>query len=318
MSVPGGGPGGVLGPAMRRIASVAVVLLSVLQAAPIQQASGLETSQAPREVLLRGRDVYQANCAVCHGETGDGNGMAAHMFLVQPRDFRRGLFKFRSTPSGSLPTDEDLVNTVTHGIRWTGMVTRADLSEQDRRAVVQYLKTFSPRFVAEPSAAPVTVPPAPPKSRDLVAQGRQRYIDADCAKCHGDHGNGNGPSAPGMKDDWGRPTRPTDLTWRPLKRGSAIEEVFLSVATGLSGTPMPSYGDSLDSQDIWALVYYLESLVPKDHRLTPLRYLGEEQAGWMVLRMHGGTDPGHPMGGGPMGHRMTGPGMMRRMPGTAN
>ncbi len=294
-----------------RVALVAVVFLLVWQGSVgmIQSSNAPEGSQASREVLRHGRDVYMANCAVCHGEGGDGNGMAAHMFRIRPRDFRRGLLKFRSTPSGSLPTDEDLLQTVTQGIRWTGMVGRSDLPEADRKAVVQYLKTFSPRFASERPTLPVALPPAPPKSGDLVVEGRRLYRDADCAKCHGDRGIGDGPSAPGMKDDWGWPIRPSDLTWRPLKRGSALEGMYLTIATGLSGTPMPSYGDSLDSQEIWALVSYLESLVSIEHRLSPLRHLGEEQAGWMVVRMHGMMGPGHPMGGGPMGQ-----GMMRRMP----
>jgi cytochrome c oxidase cbb3-type subunit 2 len=230
--------------------------------------------------------------------------MAAHMFRIQPRDFSRGLFKFRSTPSGSLPTDEDLLQTVTQGLRWTGMVGRADIPEGDRKAVVMYLKTFSPRFSAERPAPPVAVPPPPPRSQDLLAKGGQLYRDAECGKCHGEAGRGDGPSAPGMKDDWGWPTQPSDLTWRPLKRGSALEAMYLTIATGLSGTPMPSYGDSLDSQEIWALVYYLESLVPNERRLSAMRILGEEQAGWMAVRMHGMMGPG-----------MMGPGMMRRMPG---
>ena len=285
------------------MASVALVVIGHGSGAMLQAAGGSEQAHASREVLARGRDVYAANCAVCHGESGEGNGMAAHMFLVQPRNFRRGLFKFRSTPSGSLPTDQDLLRTVTLGIRWTGMVGRSDLSDADRKAVVQYLKTFSPRFAAEQPASPVTVPAPPAKSRDLVEQGRRLYHDAECATCHGDRGTGDGPSAPGMKDDWGWPTRPTDLTWRPLKRGSATDETYLTIATGLSGTPMPSYGDSLDSRDIWAVVSYLESLVPIEHRLSPQRYLGEEQQGWMALRM-----------GGMMGPGMMGPGRMRRMP----
>jgi len=106
-----------------------------------------------------------------------------------------------------------------------------------------------------------------------------------------------------MKDDWGWPTRPTDLTWRPLKRGSTPDGTYLTIATGLLGTPMPSYGDSLEGREIWALVYYLESLVPAQRRLSPLRPLGEEPVGWMVVRMHGMMGPG-----------MMGPGMMRRMP----
>jgi cytochrome c oxidase cbb3-type subunit 2 len=225
--------------------------------------------------------------------------MAAHMFRVQPRDFRRGLFKFRSTPSGSLPTDGDLMRTITEGIRWTGMVGRPDLSEADRRAVVRYIETFSPRFTGERPSSPLAVPPAPPGSPDFVAQGGRLYRDAECGKCHGDRGHGDGASGPGMKDDWGWPTRPTDLTWRPLKRGSTPDGIYLTIATGLSGTPMPSYGDSLESREIWALVYYLESLVPAERRLSALRPLGEERVGWMVVRMHG---------------MMMGPGMMRRMP----
>ena len=290
---------------MKLVLALALVLVVWSGVRPAAGASmAAEGTQLSREVPPRGRAVYEVHCAICHGEHGDGNGMAAHMFRIQPRDFRRGLFKFRSTPSGSLPTDDDLLRTVTDGIRWTGMIGRPDLAEAYRKAVVQYLKGLSSRFSREQPGPAVVVAPAPPKGRDLVAQGRRLYQEAECSKCHGDHGTGDGPSAPGMKDDWGWPIRPTDLTWRPLKRGNALEGIYLSIATGLSGTPMPSYGDSLDGQEIWALVYYLESLVPLDHRLSPMRYLGDEQQGWMVLRMHGMMGPGHPMGQG----------MMRRMP----
>ena len=130
-------------------------------AAPPGPATG---SDVAADVLQRGLDLYTAQCAVCHGTRGDGSGMAAHMLRVQPRDFRRGLFKFRSTPSGSLPTDDDLLRTVTEGVRWTGMVGRPDLWEGDRRAVVQYLETFSARFASERSASRVAVPPAREKN----------------------------------------------------------------------------------------------------------------------------------------------------------
>jgi cytochrome c oxidase cbb3-type subunit 2 len=273
----------------------------------IPAVGGSSAGPASPEILGRGRVVYEANCAVCHGVSGDGRGMAAHMFRVQPRDFRQALFKFRSTPSGSLPTDADLFRTVTEGLRWTAMVGRPDLSEADRRAVIAYVKTFSPRFTREPVPSPMSVPPAPARSPDLLAQGLRLYREADCGTCHGEQGRGDGPSAAGMKDDWGWPTPPSDLTWRPLKRGSSAEHTYLTIATGLAGTPMPSYGDALESQEIWALAYYLDSLVPPEHRLSPLGALGEEPRGWMAVRM------GRMMGG-PMGPGMMGPGMMHPMP----
>jgi len=197
------------------------------------------------------------------------------------------LFKFRSTASGSIPTDNDLLNVVTNGIRWTAMVGRADLTESERRAVVQYIKTFSPRFASENTPPTTVASPEPTQSRDRLAQGRQLYRDADCAKCHGEGGDGKGTSSAALIDDWGRPLPASDLTWRPLKRGSELRTIFLTIATGLNGTPMPAYASALDSQQIWALVHYLETLVPSAHRLSLQQPLGEEQRGWLILRMHG-------------------------------
>src|SRR3990167_4453688 len=134
-----------------RLALAVGLLLVALRGVPASASDAL---------LARGRAVYEANCAVCHGERGDGAGHAAHMLRVQPRDFTRGLFKFRSTPSGVLPTDEDLLATVTRGLRWTAMVGRPDLPEPDRRAVVQYVKTFVAR--------------APGSSRRAAGCGRKR------------------------------------------------------------------------------------------------------------------------------------------------
>lgn len=257
-------------------------------------------AQPSRQILVFGQQIYQVNCAVCHGIAGDGNGPAASMFAIRPRDFRSGIFKFRSTPSGSLPTDDDLLRTATRGLRWTAMIGRLDLPENALRAVLDYIKTFSPRFAREHPGKPITVPAPPASNAKLVAQGQKLYHDLDCAACHGPTGRGDGPSAQGLKDEWGWPIWPSDLTWRPLKRGSDIRQTYLTLMTGLSGTPMPSYASSLDSQQTWALIYYLESRVPPDHRVDPHQVLGEEPQGWMAIRMGG-------MMGGMMGR-----GMMRR------
>jgi len=253
-------------------------------AAGVLAMAGRSPAASP-DAVTRGRQLFAANCAVCHGEQGDGGGMATHMLVVPPRDFRRGTFKFRSTPTGSLPTDADLFQTVTDGLRWTGMVGRPDLSAADRRALVAFIKTFSPRFTLDQPRAPVHIPTRPPTTAALVREGKAIYADAGCGECHGAAGRGDGPSARGQRDAWGHPTRPSDLTWRPLKRGADATSVYRTIVTGLDGTPMPSYAEALDPNQVWALVAFLETLVPSDHRVPPASVLGEERTAWMMLRM---------------------------------
>lgn len=260
------------------------------------KAQGLPNAQ----VVEKGREVYEVNCAVCHGQNGDGNGMAAHMFQIKPRDFTKGIFKFRSTSFGSLPTDEDLFRIISRGVRRTAMVAQDDLSEEDRRAVVQYVKTFSPRFQKDRPESPMPIPKAPPRTKGLVAKGREIYQKAECGECHGRGARGDGPSAGQLKDEWGNPIRPADLTRRPFKGGSTPRDLFRTMVTGLGGTPMPSYRDALTDEELWALVYYVLSL-SKD-RLLEQAMVGEERMGRMVEEMHRMMGPG-----------MMGPGMMDRM-----
>jgi len=72
--------------------------------------------------LKLGERVYRENCTACHGEKGDGKGPQADRLKTKPRDFTGGIYKFRSTPSGSLPLDSDLARTITRGVRGTAML----------------------------------------------------------------------------------------------------------------------------------------------------------------------------------------------------
>src|SRR5436189_295895 len=87
-----------------------------------------------------GRQVYGANCAICHGEQGDGRGHAAHHFGTAPRDFTAGRYKIRSTASGQLPTNEDLRRSIVRGLPGTGMVPQDHLSEAEVDAVIAFIK----------------------------------------------------------------------------------------------------------------------------------------------------------------------------------
>jgi cytochrome c oxidase cbb3-type subunit I/II len=211
------------------------------------------------DLLERGRQAYTRRCVGCHGARGDGNGPAATFLSPRPRDFTTGVFKFRTTPSGSLPTDGDLFRTVSRGVRWTAMPTWHEVPEKDRLAVVSYIKTFSPRWKTDRPEPAVTIPAPPRVGESLLASGRELYAKAKCAECHGETGAGNGPSAGQLRDDFELPIRPTDFTRGQFKGGSAVSDVFRTMTTGLDGTPMPSFGETLTDDERWAISYYVLS-----------------------------------------------------------
>lgn len=245
-------------------------LAAVLAAGGLLAAAG---APGPPADPALGRQVYQASCAICHGERGDGRGHAAHHFRSAPRDLTAGRFKVRSTPSGQPPTDDDLRRTIVQGLPGTGMVPQDHLSPAEVEAVVAYVKSLSPRF-AGPAPAPLPVVPGPPGTPEAVARGRRVYERGECAECHGPEGRGDGPSARDLK------VKPADLTRRPFKAGSTAGDIMRTLLTGMDGTPMPSYHLVLDDHELWDLAHYVASLGGPPE-VTP-----DERAGWHVVRMH--------------------------------
>ncbi|HSF04577.1 MAG TPA: cbb3-type cytochrome c oxidase subunit II [Methylomirabilota bacterium] len=215
----------------------------------------------PSEDLLDlGREIYEEHCVGCHGTKGDGNGPAATFLSPRPRNFTLGVFKFRTTPSGSLPTDGDLYRTVTRGVRWTAMPTWHELPDKERLAVVTFIKTFSTRWKEEKPEPPAVVGDPPRATPELIARGKDLYQKAKCFQCHGDTGKGDGVSAPDLTDDLKFPIRPADFTRGQFKGGSSVQDIFRTMSLGLDGTPMPSYADSMNEQERWAISYFVLSL----------------------------------------------------------
>src|SRR4051794_27550052 len=68
-----------------------------------------------------GKEQYQRYCQYCHGKFGDGRGESAPYLDPRPRDFTKAVFKCRSTPTGTLPTDQDLYDTISRGVHASGM-----------------------------------------------------------------------------------------------------------------------------------------------------------------------------------------------------
>ncbi len=218
-----------------------------------------------------GKQVYQKYCVICHGAKGDGKGLIGIIHRVEksglvwatfPRDFTVGVFKFRSTPTGFLPTDDDLMKVIESGILRSGMPSHIDVSLEERKAVLEYIKSFSMRWEEEDQGDSLQAKaPSWLGNPDSVAKGKQVYDQMKCWECHGQEGKGNGPKANDLKDDWGDKILPFDFTSGTLKRGSAPENIYLTYTTGLDGTGMPSFADSLSEEDRWHLASYTLKLM---------------------------------------------------------
>ncbi len=195
-------------------------------------------------LLQRGKGVYAKYCIGCHGQSGDGNGPAAARLLTKPRDFTQGIYKFRSTDSGSLPLDSDLHRTITDGLSRVSMPAFPLMPEQEKVAVIAYIKSFYPNWEKEKDGRKiVSVPSAPVDLRepDRIFRGRIVYLAMQCGKCHGSDGAGTGATQTEYIDAWDNPQKPLNFTRGQLKGGDNPEDIFRTFHTGLRSI-MPAYG----------------------------------------------------------------------------
>jgi mono/diheme cytochrome c family protein len=253
------------------------------------------------EMLSHGARVYQRNCQQCHGASGDGAGPAAAFLTPRPRDYRRGIFKFTSTPYGSKPRPEDLRRTIERGVVGTSMPSFRLLPKRDLDAVLAYVLALTHRGELEQllaahaeaegelnddaaaelaqsvldrwhAARENVVEPLskmPPVTEESIAAGAALFQKRECNKCHGRDGRGG--LAGGIEvgnDAWGFKDPAADLTSGMLHGGQAPLDVYRRISSGINGTPMPAFRDSFasDPDAIWQLTHYVLALANQRRR----------------------------------------------------
>jgi mono/diheme cytochrome c family protein len=252
---------------MTRTLRFAVLSFTLAAGAPWGLATG-PAEAAPRGDARKGQALYAQKCAVCHGQSGKGDGPAEFVLFPKPRDLTSGKFKIRSTTT--MPTDHDLFRVVTQGIPGTAMPSWTVLSEAQRWDLVAYVKSLSPVFAQQKAAKPGVIPPTPKATPAMLETGKKFYAEAECLKCHGATGKGDGESADTLKDEWGSPIVPYDFTIAGrMKGGNTVRDVYRTLLNGIGGTPMPSFADSLSPEEIWGLAYYVMSLAKDQPRQAP-------------------------------------------------
>src|ERR1041385_4262431 len=211
-----------------------------------------------------GKSIYEAKCIECHGKDGKGSGVAATFLNPKPRDFTAEKFKFRTTESGSIPTDDDLMNTIQNGLHGTAMPDwKPFLSGDSLKAVIEYVKSFSHRFKDEQPKI-VRIGSAVASSSASISAGKKVYEKLECSSCHGTDGKGRDAVAVDLLDDWGHDIKASNLTepWT-FRSGSTSKDIYLRFRTGIDGSPMPSYIGSASEKEMWDLANYVVSLARK-------------------------------------------------------
>jgi mono/diheme cytochrome c family protein len=217
-----------------------------------------------------GKQLYFRYCWGCHGFRGDGNGENwlptggypnSPNLNIQPRNFVAGTFKCRSTPTGTLPTDQDLYNSLVRGLNNSSMPSWITLTTQNRVDLIAFIKTLSERWKTEKAGAEITVPAEPALSVQSIQHGKELFTKLECWKCHGPAGRGDGPSAATLTDSNDQPIRPYNFAeGSRFKCGATNQDLYKIFMTGLDGTPMPSFADVIKPEDAWDLVHYLRTL----------------------------------------------------------
>ena len=206
--------------------------------------------------------LYELKCVGCHGQKGDGKGPAAELLSPPPRDFTSGIYKIRTT-AGKAPSDQDLFRVITDGMPGTSMPSWAVLPEKERWNLVAYVKAFAADKFKEPTKK-ADLPKEVASSTESIKRGKEMFEAIECNKCHGTEGRADGPSRPELKDEWGHPIAPANLTKRWNFRGGASRtDIATRLTVGVLGTPMPTFIDSVEKpEDIWHLTNYIMSLGP--------------------------------------------------------
>jgi cytochrome c oxidase cbb3-type subunit 2 len=238
------------------ILAIAVTLPLASQAQQMESHEGKWTGHSEA-----GRQLYYRYCWGCHGARGNGDGENAPYLNILPRNVVAATFKCRSTPTGTLPLDQDLFSTLGRGINFTNMPNWSALTDQQRADLVAFIKTFSPRWKTEKPGDPIQVPPEPALTVASIKHGSELFQKLECWKCHGQEGRGDGPSASTLTDSNDQPIRPYNFTSdNRSKCGRTNQDIYKIFMTGLDGTPMPSFADVVKPEDAWDLVHFLRTL----------------------------------------------------------
>lgn len=240
--------------------------------------------------LNNGEHLFVTYCSACHGMNGDGKGPASIGLRPPPRNFKQGQFKFGAVASGQLPNDEDFLRIIQKGLHGSAMLPWNDVPERELMDIVQYIKTLSPKWADKTPGEPIVPGPDPwgkERRDEAVTRGIKVYHGmAQCLSCHPAYETKETINAASLElskreailrpdayhaelkdSEYGYKLMPPDFTRDHVRSGETLEDIYRTIACGIGGTAMPTWKGALPDDDLWAMAYYVRSLI--DIKGTP-------------------------------------------------
>ncbi len=245
------------------------------------------TKYVSKSELNAGMYTYAEHCAQCHGHDGRGNGPAAKALLVPPRNLTTGVYKWGRVLAGELPTDEDFYRILRRGLHGTVMLPW-DLGDQEMHDLVQYIKTFAPEIwqgkdkVVGETLTLKADPFGAIFKESAIKKGEYAYhMKGNCQSCHPayvspeklsafykeEYGEALSEVDPTLwqlkpqQSTWDFKVIPPDFTWHEIRSASSVSDLAVRIAAGIAGSGMPSWKDVLTDEELWAVSYYVKSLM---------------------------------------------------------
>jgi mono/diheme cytochrome c family protein len=172
--------------------------------------------------------IYLRNCSACHGERGDGRGLAQSVLVTTPRDFT-------ADPARVNLSREYMIAIVRDGRPHTAMAGRGErLSQPQIEATVDFIRAA---FI-------------PPEPGSALAQARSTYRQS-CARCHGDRGQG-------VMGRAGQPSGPP-LARHRVRSALGAAQMTEAILRPVHSAAGPAAAAALAPADAVALVDYIRS-----------------------------------------------------------
>lgn len=275
---------------MKLFALIALAMLgSACDSTPFKESKTFAGGKVVSAATLNlGYTTYMEYCVQCHGVKGDGNGPASKGLVPPPRNLTQGLYKFGNVPYGELPHDADFHRIIRYGLKGSAMLPW-DISDERLEAVTHYIKTFAPAtWEGGEKALGVKVAATPDpygseKRAEAIERGAKVYhIGAQCTTCHRAYATEtelnawnrelNNGAAFGEMDptlytlklqdsEYNYKVAPPDFTYHDLRSIRSIDDIYQRMVYGVTGSGMPGWKDVVSDDDLWALSYYVESLM---------------------------------------------------------